>query len=155
MPKVLIVVQVALSLFLLIGAGLFVRSLQNLKNLDAGFDRENVVLFGLDTGRDYTPARQVQLQQQLLERLESLPGARSASISHLGLLSGGRTTNNIAVAGDTRRPDEDRRCFQLQVGRSTLRRWVFRSCRDATSAHRNCSHSLGCQASQRQQVNRN
>jgi predicted permease len=116
LPKVLVVVQVALSLFLLIGAGLFVRSLQNLKNLDAGFDRENVVLFGLDTGSGYTAARRVQVQQQLLERLESLPGARSASISHLGLLSGGRTTNNIAVAGDTRRPDEDRRCFQLQVG---------------------------------------
>jgi predicted permease len=116
LPKVLVVAQVAFSLFLLIGAGLFVRSLQNLKNLDAGFDRENVVLFGLDTGNGYTPARRVQLQQQLLERLESLPGARSASISHLGLLSGGRTTNNIAVAGDTRRPDEDRRCFQLQVG---------------------------------------
>ena len=84
LPKVLVVVQVALSLFLLIGAGLFLRSLENLKNLDAGFDRENVVLFGLDTGSGYTPARRVQLQQELLERLKHLPGARSASISILG-----------------------------------------------------------------------
>src|SRR5262249_2820310 len=92
--KGLVVAQVALSLFLLIGAGLFVRSLRNLKNLDAGFDRENVVIFGLDTGSGYTPAQRVTLQQRLLERLESLPGARSASLSHLGLLSGGRTVNN-------------------------------------------------------------
>jgi len=51
--KILVVAQVALSLFLLVGAGLFARSLQNLKNLDAGFDRENVTLFELDLGSDY------------------------------------------------------------------------------------------------------
>ena len=116
LPKVLVVVQVALSLFLLIGAGLFVRSLRNLRNLDAGFDREHVTLFGLDTGSGYTPARRAQLQQQILARLESLPGARAASLSHYGLLSGSRTTNNVVVEGDTRRLDEDRRCYQLQVG---------------------------------------
>src|SRR6266542_956676 len=114
--KALIVGQVALSLFLLIGAGLFVRSLQNLKNLDAGFDRENVALFGLDTGNGYTPAQRVNLQRQLLERLESLPGARSASLSHVGLLSGSRTTNNIEVEGYAHRPDEDMKCYQLWVG---------------------------------------
>jgi predicted permease len=114
--KVLVVAQVALSLFLMIGAGLFVRSLQNLKNLDAGFDRENVVLFGLDTGRGYTPARFVTLQQRLLERLESLPGVRSASLSDRGLLSGGRTVNNIVVEGYAQRPDEDLKCHQLWVG---------------------------------------
>jgi predicted permease len=114
--KALVVSQVALSLFLLIGAGLFVRSLQNLRNLDAGFDRENVVLFGLDTGRGYTPARLVTLQQRLLERLESLPGARSASFSHIGLLSGGRLVNNVIIEGYAQRRDEDVKCHQLWVG---------------------------------------
>jgi predicted permease len=114
--NVLVVAQVALSLFLLIGAGLFVRSLQNLKNLDAGFDRENVVLFGLDTGRGYTPAQRVTLQRQVLERLEALPGARAASLSHLALLSGGRITNNVTVEGHAPRPDEDVKCHQLRVG---------------------------------------
>jgi predicted permease len=114
--KVLVVVQVALSLFLLVGAGLFVRSLQNLKNLDAGFDRENVALFELDTGSGYTSAQRVNLQAQLLERLESLPGVRSASLSHIGLLSGGRTVNNIVVEGYTHRPDEDVKCHELWVG---------------------------------------
>ena len=114
--KTLVVVQVALSLFLLVGAGLFVRSLQNLKNLDAGFDRENVMLFGLDTGSGYTPARRVNLQKQLLERLESLPGVRSASLSHVGLLSGSRSTDDIVVEGYAQRPDEDLKCYQLWVG---------------------------------------
>ncbi len=116
LPKVLLVAQVALSLFLLIGAGLFVRSLQNLKKLDAGFDRENVTLFGLDAGSGYTPAQRVKLQQRLLERLEALPGVRAASLSRLGLLRGGRTVNNIVVDGETRRPDEDVKCHQLWVG---------------------------------------
>jgi predicted permease len=114
--KVLVVVQVALSLFLLVGAGLFVRSLQNLKNLDTGFDRENVALFELDTGSGYTSAQRVNLQAQLLERLERLPGVRSASLSHIGLLSGGRTVNNIVVEGYTQRPDEDVKCHELWVG---------------------------------------
>jgi predicted permease len=114
--KTLVVIQVALSLFLLIGAGLFVRSLQNLKNLDAGFDRENVALFELDTGKGYTPTRRADLQKQLLERLESLPGARSASLSHLGLLSGSRATSDIEVEGYAARQDEDMNCHQLWVG---------------------------------------
>ena len=114
--KALVVAQVALSLFLLIGAGLFIRSLQNLKNLDSGFDRENVTLFELDTGSGYPFPKRVNLQRQLLERLESLPGARSASLSHVGLLSGSRTTNDIVVEGYAQRPDEDVKCYQLWVG---------------------------------------
>jgi len=114
--KVLVVAQVALSLFLLVGAGLFVRSFQNLKHLDAGFDRENVTLFGIDIGRTYPLAQRVKLQQQLLERLERLPGARGASFSHVGLLSGSRATSDIAVEGYAQRPDEDMKCYQLWVG---------------------------------------
>jgi predicted permease len=114
--KALVVAQVALSLFLLIGAGLLVRSLQNLKNLDSGFDRENVTLFELDTGSGYPLPQRLNLQRQLLERLESLPGARSASLSHVGLLSGSRTTNDIVVEGYAHGPDEDMKCYQLWVG---------------------------------------
>src|SRR5262249_2666684 len=69
--KILVVAQVALSLFLLVGAGLFVRTLRNLKNLDAGFDRESVTLFELDLGPGYQVARRVILYKQLLARLEA------------------------------------------------------------------------------------
>ncbi|MCI0662342.1 MAG: ABC transporter permease [Acidobacteria bacterium] len=56
--KLLVVTQVALSLFLLVGAGLFVRSLQNLKKLETGFDRENLVQFNLDSGSGYNLAQE-------------------------------------------------------------------------------------------------
>jgi len=114
--KLLIVTQVALSLFLLVGAGLFVRSLRNLKNLDTGFDRENVVLFSLDTPGGYTLAQRVNLYQQTLERLESLPGARAASLASFSLLSGSGMNSNIVVEGYANRPDEDMDCHRLLVG---------------------------------------
>jgi len=113
--KILVVAQVALSLFLLIGAGLFVRSLQNLRNLDAGFDRENVTLFELDLGTDYPTPRRVTLYKQLLGRLEALPGARAASFSSYSLLSGISQSMKASVEGYTPPPDEDMYCKQLWV----------------------------------------
>src|SRR6266540_2069776 len=114
--KILVVAQVALSLFLLIGAGLFVRSLRNLKNLDAGFKRENVVLFSLDPGRGYDAARRVNLHRQLLARLEALPGVQSASMSNFGLLSDNNFTDKVTVEGYTPQPDEDMVCSGMVVG---------------------------------------
>src|SRR5207253_2376137 len=83
--KLLVVTQVALSLFLLIGAGLFVRSLQNLRHLDTGLNHENIVQFKIDAGSGYQAARRSNLYQQLLTRLETLPGARSATLSNFSL----------------------------------------------------------------------
>jgi predicted permease len=114
--KLLIVTQVALSLLLLVGAGLFVRSLRNLKNLDVGFDRENVVLFSLNTPSGYTLAQRVNLYQQALERFESLPGARAASLASFSLLSGSGMNSNIVIEGYANRPDEDMDCHRLWVG---------------------------------------
>jgi predicted permease len=114
--KILVVAQVALSLCLLVGAGLFVRSLQKLKSLDAGFDRENVMLFELDSMAGYSPARRVSFQKQLFEKLESLPGARAASRSQSSLLSGLVTIAHIEIEGYAQKPDEDLACHQLSVG---------------------------------------
>jgi predicted permease len=114
--KLLIVTQVALSLFLLVGAGLFVRSLRNLKDLDVGFDRENVILFSLNTPGGYTLAQRVNLYQQALERLEALPGASAASLASFSLLSGSGMNSNIVVEGYDNRPDEDMDCHRLWVG---------------------------------------
>jgi putative ABC transport system permease protein len=72
--KLLVVAQVALSLLLLISAGLFVRSLQNLRSLDIGFDYENIVQFSIGTGADYSLAQRVNLSRQMISRLEALPG---------------------------------------------------------------------------------
>src|SRR5262245_36409397 len=116
MQKLLIVIQVALSLFLLVGAGLFVRSLRNLKNLDAGFDRQHVTLFSLDTPSDYTVARRVNLYRRALEQLEALPGAGAASLASFSLLSGAGMNSNIVVEGYANQRDEDMDCHRLWVG---------------------------------------
>jgi len=79
--KLLVISQIALTCLLLIGAGLFVRTLQTLKALDAGFSRKNLMVFGLELGRDYDGARRAQLHTEILRRLESLPGVNSASLA--------------------------------------------------------------------------
>ena len=114
--KVLVVAQVALSLFLLIGAGLFVRTLQNLRNLDTGFDRENLTQFWIDSGSGAGNARYAPMFSQLLTRLETLPGARSASMSSLSLLVGDRSRNLVKVPGYTAGSQEEMACHELTVG---------------------------------------
>jgi predicted permease len=114
--KLLIVTQVALSLFLLVGAGLFLRSLRNLKDIDVGFDRKNLILFSLNTPSGYTLAQRMNLYQQALERLEALPGASAASLASFSLLSGSGMNSNIVVEGYDNRPDEDMDCHRLWVG---------------------------------------
>jgi predicted permease len=105
MGKALVVTQVALSLFLLIGAGLFVRSLGKLKSLDAGFKRENVLLVSTDPRLIGYQGRQIgDLYQRILERIKAIPGVRSAGRSREGLLSGNvnLSIGSIYVQG---RPD--------------------------------------------------
>ena len=115
--KGLIIAQVALSLFLLIGAGLFVRSLQKLKSLDAGFERENVMVFEVDPGHGFSVLQQTSLYRQLLTRLEALPGARTASVSGHPLLNNMPTAgNSVKVPGYTPPAGEDTSCQLLWVG---------------------------------------
>ena len=115
--KVLIVAQVALSVFLLIGAGLFVRSLQKLQSLDAGFERENVMVFSVEPGYGLSTAQQVGLYGQLLARLEGLPGTRSASVSGRALLSGGNPSYTVVkVPGFNPPAGQDASCQLLWVG---------------------------------------
>jgi predicted permease len=85
--KSLVVMQVALSLSLLIIAGLFVRSLGKLYMLDAGFKKENVLLVSTDPRMIGYQGKQVAaLYQHLLERFKTIPGVRSASLGGVGLL---------------------------------------------------------------------
>jgi putative ABC transport system permease protein len=82
LAKALVAGQVALSLALLVGAGLFVRTLRNLQNVDVGFDRENVLVADIDpTNLGYRGHRLRMFYDQLLEHAAALPGVRSASLS--------------------------------------------------------------------------
>src|SRR5262245_5214833 len=114
--KALVVAQVALSLFLLIGAGLFARSLRNLRTLDAGINYENIVQFRLDTSDDYGAERLSDLYKRMLARLESLPGAQSATLSNYSLLEGSFVWPVVSIPGYTPAPDEDMSSKCITVG---------------------------------------
>jgi predicted permease len=96
----LVVSQVALSLVLLIGAGLFVRTLQNLESLDPGFRSEGVLLVSLNASHaGYKDLRLAALYQDLLSRFSHLPGVDSASISFNTPLSGGIYSDSVSING--------------------------------------------------------
>ena len=107
--KVLVVTQIALSCCLLIGAGLFVRTVQKLRALDVGFNRENLLVFELGLGKDYDEARRVSMHYEVFRRVEGLPGVRSASFSTIRSLSGsewGWGPGKVAVEGLNSSADE-------------------------------------------------
>jgi predicted permease len=82
LDRILVAGEVALSLVLLAGAGLFVRTLQNLWNVNAGYNRENVLMFSADphhAGQSGTGM--VAIYRELLSKIETIPGARSVSLS--------------------------------------------------------------------------
>lgn len=106
--KLLVVAQVALSLVLLIGAGLFVRTLRNLKSQDLGFDRQHVWMIWIapnQTGR--TGAAVADLFKSTQDRLAALPGVLSVGPSAFGLMNGGGGSP-ITVPGYVRQPNDDR-----------------------------------------------
>ncbi len=84
LAKALVIAQVALSLILMVGAGLFLRSLVNLNNVDTGFNKENVLRLNLDSssaGYKGGEPREVALDQQIEERVQALPNVKAASFS--------------------------------------------------------------------------
>ena len=96
------IVQVALSVVLLVSTGLFVRTLNNLQRVDAGFNRRSLVLFRVDaTSAGYTPDQFTALQSRLQQRLERLPGVRAVTFSSTALLSRVRQNRRVSVPGHT------------------------------------------------------
>jgi predicted permease len=105
--KTLIMAQVSLSLLLLIGAGLFVRTLTNLENVNAGFDQRNLLLFGIDPTQDgYKGQGLADFYQELSRRIEALPGVRSVTMSMSRLIGGGMSIEGLAIQGYTPKPGE-------------------------------------------------
>jgi predicted permease len=107
-PKFLVAFQVTLSLMLLAGAGLFVRTLHNLQNQNVGFDRSNVLLVTFNAKFAGYKAEQVDaLYSRILAKLKALPGVRAAAISGGLPISGGTWDSPIFIKGRTSRPNED------------------------------------------------
>jgi predicted permease len=115
--KFVVVGQLALSLPLLVGAGLLLRTLSNLQQADLGYPKEQVLLVRLDAQpAGYEPARQAAAFEQLLERIRALPGVRGATYSNNGLFAGSDSGDEIIVEGYTPKSGEQTGSRYDQVG---------------------------------------
>ncbi len=96
----LVVAQVALSIVVLVGAGLLVRTLQKIQAVDPGFDTQNILLFGINPSlAGYKDHQTAQLYRQLQQRFASLPGVVSASYSEEALLSQSWSSTDVHLDG--------------------------------------------------------
>ena len=100
--KLVVVGQLALSLPLLVGSGLLVRTLFNLQRVDLGYSRDGVVTVRVDAqAAGYDPARQTAAFEELLTRIRAVPGVRVATYSNNGLFGGSDNGDQITVEGYT------------------------------------------------------
>jgi len=105
--KALVAAQVTLSLLLLIGAGLFIRSLKNLKDLDPGFQTANLVEFEMNPARSgYQPERSLDFYRQLRENLDAVPGVESSALAVMAILTGDEWDQSVSIEGFAHKPTE-------------------------------------------------
>jgi predicted permease len=106
--RTLVVVQVALSLLLLMGSGLFLRSLRHLRTVDPGFEPTSLIRFKIDpmlSGRDVAGAK--ALYGELQERLEAVPGVTSVGLAVVAIMEGDEWDSTVRVEGYQSKDGED------------------------------------------------
>jgi predicted permease len=115
--KGLVTAQVALSFLLLFGAGLFVRSLQNLKAVDTGFrDLNNLVTFQVSPALNgYDAPRTVHFYDELLDHIRAIPGVKSAGLASVALLHGDEWDSSTSVEGHQAKDGEDMQAFMNSI----------------------------------------
>jgi predicted permease len=114
--KGLVTAQVALSFLLLVGAGLFVRSLQNLKATDTGVALDNLVAFEIAPALSgYDNNRAALFDSELLDRLRALPGVKSAAFATVAILAGDEWDSSMSVEGHQAKDGEDMQAFMNSV----------------------------------------
>jgi predicted permease len=102
LSKGLIVAQVALSLLILVGAGLFIRTLYNLQRVNLGFNQENLLLFRLQPQQGgYKDEHLLEFYQRLFDRLDNLPGVRAATFMRTSLIANDNSANTFLLPGET------------------------------------------------------
>lgn len=98
--RIIVSVQIGLSVVLLIGAGLLIRTLRNLQSVDVGFATDHLVTFSVEPGlAGYSPTQVVPLYQWILDTLSSLPGVKSVALTDNPDLANNGETFNIIVPG--------------------------------------------------------
>ncbi|MGC2108749.1 MAG: ABC transporter permease [Candidatus Korobacteraceae bacterium] len=113
----LVVAQVAMSVVLLSAANLFVGYCANLEHAELGFRRDHVLLVTLDTAHSgYDDRQLLRLYQELLTRLEAIPGVRSASICAVSPIQGAGANRGVTVEGYAARPGEIRNVMENWIG---------------------------------------
>jgi predicted permease len=106
--KVLVAVQVALSLILLVGAGLFVRSLRNLRELGPGFQSQQLLAFDIDPSLNgYEGERSKAFYKRLTDDLRALPGVSASGLASVAILQGNEWDSSVTVEGHAAGPGED------------------------------------------------
>jgi predicted permease len=107
--KLLVASQVALSLLVLFAAGLLVRTLSNLKNLDLGYNREHLLLLRTDPiAAGYRGQQVVNFANEVVGRLKTLPGVRGVTVSKNGLFTGSDSSDDINIEGYVPAREEER-----------------------------------------------
>ncbi|HEV8234069.1 MAG TPA: ADOP family duplicated permease, partial [Gemmatimonadaceae bacterium] len=115
--RALVVAQIALSMLLLIGGGLLLRSMQQLLHSDIGVDRDHVVAVRVRTARSqYVGARLGQLRRDLADRIGRVPGVDAVAFADHGLFSGGFAGGRVSVSGFVPQADSERVVSLDQVG---------------------------------------
>ena len=100
LSRSLVILQVAMSLLLLVGAGLFLRTLINLQKAETGFNAENLLLFNVDPSLiGYKSERLANLYKQMTERLETVPGVRAVTFSRTALLAQSTSSRSFFLPG--------------------------------------------------------
>jgi macrolide transport system ATP-binding/permease protein len=100
LSHILVVTQIATSLLLVASAGLFVRTLANLHSVNVGFNRENILLFGVDAAQaGYQDGALKKFYAELQRRLSSTPGVRGATMTHMPLVAGGTSSTDVVIPG--------------------------------------------------------
>ena len=140
LSRALLVVQVSISVVLLVGAGLFLQCLNNLRSVDVGFDPQNLVFVRVDAeGGGLSDERKFQYVQDAMIRLQTVSGVKAATVSKPTLLSGSVNGTAMFVQGrdySGGAPATSRSATRSIVSswhRTILRRWAFRSLPDADS----------------------
>ncbi|MGC4051341.1 MAG: ABC transporter permease, partial [Paludibaculum sp.] len=119
--KALVAGQVALSLVLLAGAGMFVVSLRNLLNVDAGFNRNNVLLVSLDLQEAVPQARRAAAYDEVLHQLQALPGVSSVAASVLQPIGSAGWAQGVDPEGYTPKTRRDSQLFLNRVSADYFR----------------------------------
>ncbi|HEY3439139.1 MAG TPA: ABC transporter permease [Paludibaculum sp.] len=121
LSRALVMSQVALCVMLLTGAGLFMRTLSNLTNLNPGFNPRQLLIFSVDASRSgYEEARLTGLYERIRLKLGEIPGVQAVTLSSTALISNSMSNSSVYLPGEKYVAGKERGAYQMHVGSNFL-----------------------------------